>query len=166
MALFRCCTAFSYAPVSLDKRCPPHLLGRGAVSHELLGVTGRIPYAQPRVYHRSHPTLPGLTPPGPSSMHLLRASLGHPHMSSNLSSPQSITRVRPPGYRLLFLVDSGSGYIPIALYMRPERRSRTANRFPTDNLLDRGSMTEHVRRLGCCEAFYNTLHAPHGGARP
>ena len=31
--------------------------------------------------------------------------------------------------------------------MRPERRSRAANRFPTDSLLDQGPMSEHVRRL-------------------
>lgn len=50
--------------------------------------------------------------------------------------------------------------------MRSERRYRTANRFPTDDPLDPGSVDEHVHRLGCCATVHNTLHAPRHGAHP
>ena len=99
-----------------------------------------------------------LFPPKPSGLNSPR-SIFHASMKSSTGpSPHefpipslSITCVWPPGSRLLFPIDSGSGCIPITLYMRPGRRSRAANRFPTDSLLDQGSMSEHVRRLAAAK---------------
>jgi len=72
-----------------------------------------------------------------------------------------ISSLRSPAWsHLLFHVDSGFGHIPITLYTRSERRSRAANRFPTGNLLDRDSVSEHAHILDCCEAFCNTSHVP------
>jgi len=77
MALFRCCTASSCASGLLDVRCPPNLLGRRAVPHEVSGVTRGALSAQPRLYHCSHPILLSLMHPRPSSMHLWRIPPEH-----------------------------------------------------------------------------------------
>jgi len=133
------------APDSLDRRRPPHLLGRGPVSHELSGVTHSrdsitVPkssgFDAPRsIFHASMESSIG---PSSHELQSLLFSVNHLRVAARVSSPFS--------HRLRFRVHSD--HTP---YMRPERRSRTANRFPTDSSLNQVSMSEHVHRLAAAK---------------
>ena len=96
MVPFRCCTALSCAPDSLDRRRPPHLLGRGPVSHELSGVTHSrdsitVPKSTGFDAPRStfHACMESSIGPSSHELQSLLFSVNHLRVAARVSSPFS-----------------------------------------------------------------------------
>lgn len=111
-----------------------------------------FPIQSPSVGHVANP--PSILPQVVSSDHF--------RILPNL---QLIASVKLLGSRPHLRVISGSGLIPINQHTSSEDRSRTAVRFSSDVLLDRGPV-RNLRCLSCCETSYSTFSAPHNSARP
>ena len=133
MGPFRCYTASSHASVVLDGR---YLLGRRTVPYELPGVMSStaatlslfqtVPIQSFQVRHSQSFFHALMEDSIGSSSHELQSL---PFPVNQLSAAAGVSS--PLSHRLRFRVHSDH-----TLSMRSECRSGTANRFPTDNLLD------------------------------